>query len=358
MSGVSRTSAAADDVTFPSYGLGSAARWDEGEDEGESYGLLSPERRFRYLRFRTPGLMKRLASLGQPILYTRVEHGPGIDPEAPAESAPRVTDRSTLDAATQLELAVEPPQALSVAQFAVRNEVPVNIVLPLHWATHNARCDLRVTFDRDGDIDPVAVPTGSPEIQLIAGYMRTGQVEAAAQVTERAEYVLQRKKMNPIAAALGGYALLRVGATTQLRDWPANLANWFGWLPDGPVIAGEQAAREGDDVRAAQWFAEALRRGYPMFSDGPSLLASRVRHYMYSDETPAAILEREDDARRLVRMVPFVDFSQLAVTFNGLDVEDPAGSQEPLSRRAARAWTPLKAAGHASAGVSQSLAHS
>jgi hypothetical protein len=286
-------------------------------------------------------LLTRLAGLGQPALYSRVAHAASTGPYLGSESAPRVTDRSKVNDVTHLELSVERPKAISVAQFAVGDEVPTNVVLPLHFAAHDAEADLQVTFDRDGGVDPVAVPTGSPEIELIADYMRTGQVEAAAHVIDRAEYLLREKEMNPVAAALGGYALLRVGETSGMHDWPTNLANRFPWLPDGPVIAGELAAREGDHERAADWFIKALDRGYPMFSDGLSILASRLRYYLHSERTPTAVLGREPDARRLIRMIPFADFSQLAVTFTGLDIDDPEGSQEPLPKRKARAWTAL-----------------
>lgn len=320
-----------------------------GQHQDAVLGAVSPPAAAIASRRKTPfsgflsgaRLLARLAILTQPALYARIEHGPGIDPQARPEAAPRVTERSKVAAATQLELAVEPPDALSVAQFAVGEEVPTNVVLPLHSDARDAEAELQVTFDRSGAVGLSAIPTGNPEIDLIADYMRTGQVEAAAAVVEQAEHLLERKAMNPIAAALGGYALLRVGETKRLHDWPTNLANWFPWLPDGPVIAGELAAREGDEARASRWFVEALDRGYPMFSDGLSLLASRMRYYLYAEDPPPAIREREDDVRRLIRMVPFVDFSQLAVTFRGLDVDDPAGSQKPLRHRDARAWTAL-----------------
>lgn len=295
----------------------------------------------------SPGsLFSWLPGVGKPKLYTRLEllgRGPAVD--APAGALPRVFSSTEAGDVTHVNLAVEPPPALSIAQFGAGREVPTNVVLPVHSEAHLADCTLRVDLDREGDVDPVALPTGSPVIDLIAGYMQTGQVEAAAEVAIHAEDLLRGKVMNPIAAALAGYALLRLGEMKRLHDWPTNLANWFPWLPDGPVIAGEQAARVGDEEAAAEWFAATLDRGYPMFSDGFSLLASRLRGYLHSDHPPQPILDREDEARRLVRMTPFVDFTQLVLTFQGRDVDDPAGSQKPLPR-----WprlSPWKALKHA-----------
>jgi hypothetical protein len=288
------------------------------------------------------GLRRRLSRLAGPSLYSRVEQGWGAEMQAPPEASPRVRNQRKLQRGTQLLLAFDAPHVLSVVQLALGRSIPVNVVLPLHFDARTAAADVQVRFDRRGLIEATAIPTGSPEIELIADYMRTNQLDAAAHVfVDQAETLLQNKIENPVAAALGGYALLRVGAIDRLHDWPNNLANWFPWLPDGPVIAGELAAREGDDASAVHWFANALDRGYPMFSDGLSLLAARLRQYIFADRVPAKIGEREPDVRRLMRLLPFVDFRHLSVTFTGLDIDDPAGSQEPLSRRMARDWTTL-----------------
>ena len=52
----------------------------------------------------------------------------------------------------------------------------------------------------------VEVTTGSAEAEALLGYLRTGAVEGA-DVT--AESLLRRKRRDPIAAAIGGYYLLR-----------------------------------------------------------------------------------------------------------------------------------------------------
>ncbi|MGG7377662.1 hypothetical protein ACQ7B2_02440, partial [Escherichia coli] len=75
-----------------------------------------------------------------------------------------------------------------------------------------------------------------------AQYLAAGQPREAAELAPAAETLLEEKRADPIAAAMGGYALLRLGRIADLRHWPANLAKWFPWLPDGAVIAGELAA--------------------------------------------------------------------------------------------------------------------
>jgi len=91
--------------------------------------------------------------------------------------------------------------------------------------------------------------------------------------------------MVAVAAALGGYALLRAGQLDRLHHWPRNLADWFPWLPDGAVIAGEEAALEGDHTLAIKYVCDAGGRGLPVFGAGLSLLASRLREYSAAPET-------------------------------------------------------------------------
>lgn len=314
--------------------------------------LFGMELRYRY---RTPSevllawvkrLPARLAALREPVhaRVAHVERQAGEEGDTSLGEAPRVIGGHKHEGRSELSLLVEPPSGLSVAQFGLRGEVPTNVMLPLHADDPIAACKLRVTYGR-GRVEPVVVPTGSPEIELIAGYMRTGQVEAAAEVAVQAERVLLGKLMNPIGAALAGYALLRLGDTERLHHWPENLANWFQWLPDGAVVAGEQAAREGDEDRATEWFATALDRGYPIFTDGFSLIAARLREHAHSDELPEPLRLREDAFRRLIRMVPYVDFRQVVVTFEGLDADDPTASQQPLPRwprRRSQGWKALR----------------
>ena len=50
---------------------------------------------------------------------------------------------------------------------------------------------------------------------------------------------VMKKSKSPIAAALAVNFLLRSNGIDYLEHWPRNLANWFDWLPDGPVLWAE-----------------------------------------------------------------------------------------------------------------------
>ena len=115
-------------------------------------------------------------------------------------------------------------------------------------------------------------------VDAVARYLQTGIPEEAAAVLDDAE-PSSAEDGRPFGAALGGYALLRLGTRSRLHEWPLNLASWFPWLPDGAVIAGEKAAQEGNHALALGQLCEAAQRGLPVFADGLSLLTSRLKEY-------------------------------------------------------------------------------
>ena len=128
-------------------------------------------------------------------------------------------------------------------------------------------------------------------------------------------FKLMEKVANPVGAALGGYALLRLNELDRLHDWPDNLAEWFGWLPDGAVIAAETALRRGDDAKAQFYYRKALDRGVPLFSEGLSLIGSAVpRLVMDPDVAPADRQELHARAQAVLTFCPSADFGPIATT--------------------------------------------
>ena len=110
-----------------------------------------------------------------------------------------------------------------------------------------------------------------------AGYLVGGRPDHVLTLAESAEAMLRGKVANPIGAALGGYALLRLNELDRLHDWPDNLAQWFDWLPDGAVIAAETAARRGDDERGRRSSSPRSTAGCRCSPTGLSLFGSRSR---------------------------------------------------------------------------------
>ena len=110
----------------------------------------------------------------------------------------------------------------------------------------------------------------------------------------------------------------------------------FPWLPDGAIVAGEDAALEGDHETAIGYVCDAARRGLPVFAVGFSLLAARLREYASAPETAvgangALVAEAGQHLERLLQVMPFADFARVSFAFRGGRVDDPAGSQAPFT---------------------------
>jgi hypothetical protein len=215
-------------------------------------------------------------------------------------------------------------------QLALPGEVPLNIALPANGMTGSQDCSLTTTV-KPRLIGAISLPN-NPRVDAVARYLNNGDLQEAANVAVDAEELLRRKMADPFGAALGGFVLLRLNELTRLHNWADNLAQWFPWLPDGPIIAGEAAALTGDHQRAVANFCEAARRGLPVFADGFSMLVSRLREYDRAQQLPgtAADLRAEVSAHamRLMPLSPLVNFTRISLAIHGARLDDLLGSQK------------------------------
>jgi hypothetical protein len=229
------------------------------------------------------------------------------------------------------EIGVYPPGVI-FAQLAHSTQTPLNVAL---LASPEAGCFLTLEEDA-GTIFAGVLPAGYL-VERAAQFLAAGEDEHAALLVsgEEAESLLYGKVSDPIGAAIGGYVLLRLNELERTHDWTQNLASWFQWLPDGAVIAGERAAMAGDHLLALNYFLQVGGRGLPLFTDGFSILVSRLRQY----ETNSHIRTRLTDQQaydvhalssRLEEWSSFVDFSALTLTFRAAVPNEPAESQFPI----------------------------
>lgn len=235
-----------------------------------------------------------------------------------------------------------PLTAVVFVQIARAGEVPLNVALPATRG-NGERCILTVE-DRAGLLYVSALPAAG-RVGRAAQYLAAGENQHAALLItgQEAEELLYSKITDPVGAAMGGYVLLRLGALERTHNWMDNLAAWFQWLPDGAIIAGEKAAMLGNHVQAAGYFLQAGKRGLPLFTDGFSVLVSRLRQYQTNAHIQARFTQDEfADVRalsaRLEEWSPFVDFSALTLTFRAAELTRPAESQHRVGLGDFTSW--------------------
>ena len=154
---------------------------------------------------------------------------------------------------------VEPSFAVVIARD---KEFPVPVRLDIEFGVErdSARWALesmsaRLAEPRNLPPDITSIWQSLWQIQRLETLSDLGNAGIAAREFFELEAALLVKGISPLAAAVASTVLLRCGALDYLHDWPRNLANWFEWLPDGPVLWAETLLRRYDFDRARHPFA-------------------------------------------------------------------------------------------------------
>jgi hypothetical protein len=200
---------------------------------------------------------------------------------------------------------------------------PLLAVLPLPWHQTDFSGDALVDVIVDardarakGREWPLRVSVVARDNVMAAvfGYLSSGDLPAAGRVAETAVDMLYQKGENPLAAAGGAYALVRLPIDAQQRPvwvpWLQNLRQRFPWLPDGAILDGwahlNGIGRKPDIALAAAAFVAAAERGLPFYSDGVRLLfegLTRVDAQVEAGSRPAGFAKAFEFARRMALRV-------------------------------------------------------
>jgi hypothetical protein len=228
------------------------------------------------------------------------------------------------------------PLGPAYVQMTQTGSVPMTLAVPWGQGQMN-----EVLFRQDGSYWTLDFHLANPTGNLLLCYRANGYVQQAAEATLSpslsAEELLQGKMNDPIAAAVGAYALLRFAELDRMHDWTENLRVWFAWLPDGSAIRGEHLARLGEHTQALAAFIELLDRGLPMFTDGFAFALDRLRTYLSSDieATPAQRTAAEALLEKLKRIAPAVDDGSPVLVIAGDPLELLARSPDTSEPAAA-----------------------
>ena len=249
-------------------------------------------------------------------------------------SAPDVLRFMGVDSNRVVQWEVSGDDAPLVAQLVQPDGRVQNLALPVSSMT---RARLVASREAGGDIRLEAYLQDSASNMLLQ-YTGAGLSTTAARPTqaiaESAERSLAQKDADPIGAAVGAYAILRVGAIEQLHDWTRNLRVRFPWLPDGAAICGEHLARLGRFEEAFDAFLEVPVRGLPLFSDGLFYTVERLKLYCGERIKTRGRIDPSRSQAAFEQLQPFATWlrrQRPISTWPGLDVAQPNADNAPIT---------------------------
>jgi hypothetical protein len=229
---------------------------------------------------------------------------------------------------------VTSPTAI-IAEFAVQGLTPVMLVVPAFGSSRSDRCTISLTASRH-DLE-ANVTFVSPDLAALAAYVEAGDIRGAAAIASALPRTFRDKSRDPVFASLCAYVLLRRNEQKALGVWTDVLAEGTEALPDAAIISGEHWARQGKHNKAVRQFLVAMDRGLPLFADGFSLLASRLRRYLQYEpsEMPYDRAFRgciRDAETRYLALAPRVSATSAVLTLRGAGFDlthSKAADQEP-----------------------------
>lgn len=279
---------------------------------------------------RSRGLTAPVAAVTPPML--RVFSGNAVAGTLTIEPAARLMTLVNRDPGRVWHYKVAPSPHRLIAQFIQPGKAVYNMVLPV-GPMHGALVAISRSDDGAYHVEPHPEHGG---VDLMLGYY--GQsVATAIDVTSRsaslsAEHLLNQKAGDPVAAAIGACAILRLGDVTRLHDWTANLYDWFPWLPDGAAIRGEHLARMGRHAEAARVLMRVPTRGLPIVADALFYAVERLKWYAHLDGSAAAGFDTTGVQRALAQLQPFASYLHRLrplVSYSGLDPAKPDAAPAP-----------------------------
>lgn len=164
----------------------------------------------------------------------------------------------------------------------------------------------------------------------VVAYLNAGRVGFAGELLKDAYDGLYDKVENPLGAAAAGYVLLSTVDSAALERWPDwlnNLANWFPFLPDGPILRARWLLKQGNKGsigEARDLLVRAVERGIPFFTAGVVWLLEGLRQ----------VSAESDACRELLTVVRGVARSiDLTQGFTSFDIGHPVAEGRMAHKR-------------------------
>ncbi|MEQ1569358.1 MAG: hypothetical protein ABMA64_27220 [Myxococcota bacterium] len=167
------------------------------------------------------------------------------------------------------------PEWVRVFAWVKRTQATWDCVcLPVPWGRQETAV-VQLAVPHDPRL-PLSIAVQDAEFGAVLAYISSGSVPSARRMLP--DYcldLLADKYENPFGAAAAAHVLLQTTVTPEREAWHhwiENLAERFSWLPDGAVLMGHLAGRQGRPDVAAKWFLVAFERGIPVLTSSTMLL--------------------------------------------------------------------------------------
>jgi hypothetical protein len=261
------------------------------------------------------------------------------------------------------------------AQVSRPDARPVNVAIPPAGSVRPARCYLVVASEEGLLQAHVRLSTDWANAAL--QYMALGRYAEASQLVETAnqhksraaKFVQQIADRTTDSAQPGWFgqfvqrlidrfddpAAALVPRYVGLRTRDLNVFNTLGdfvldviqGLSDGLIISAEIAARKNQHRLAASDILALPAGGLPLFSDGFSLLAHRVKELIdvHPEGLPPEQVPTPEQVERirslrstLLKWAPFVNINSPTLTFRGNDITAPKEEESPIIPNPLDGW--------------------
>ncbi len=203
---------------------------------------------------------------------------------------------------------------------------------------HDVQCMIKLAKGPVEAVHPldVTVSTKNMVAESLLAIMTSGDTARAKTLfaASRAEELLSEKMIDPAAAAIGAYYLLKIKDLARMHNWANNLADMFSWLPDGAIIHAWQMIQQSESVsnltRIRGRLLEAVNRGIPVYTEGLRLLVDGLNQLSYHFDKKDA--EIEAAVTRIRFYSTNADWSQETTTFTGIYPNLSENTSKKLSK--------------------------
>ena len=206
------------------------------------------------------------------------------------------------------------------------------VVVP---SSYTVRLLIRPSSDVQAPIYPLEIVVSGEDstAESLLTLMQKGDMSSAKTLADApvlAEQLLHQKFVNTDAAAVGGYFLLRIKDLNRLHNWANNLADWFDWMADGPIIHAWQillSILDTGDLSSARELArkqllEAVKRGIPVYTEGLRLLREGLLYFhRFAKGEDAEVAAALDS---IGRYAVAADWAMTSTTFTGSRPDAPS----------------------------------